>query len=681
MNEIKGRVRIIIGIVLIITFFSIFFIRLNDYGINWDEPLHFARGQAYLNYFISGRDDFSNLPLKKPSFRKSIYIISDWDAKYWKDNDSGHPPLNGILSAITNKIFFEWLGIFPDIAAYHLFEIALGALLLFVVYVFDSENYGIFAGVIASLTTFLYPLFLAEVNFNIKDPPETAFFTLTIFAFYKGITKLNVQWILLSSISFGIAFGTKFNVLFLPCIIVPWLLIYIYANKKELLGKKISTYKGVLITLILYPFIAFGIFFATWPYLWHNFLPRFFSIITYYKDIGTKINYQPQNFLFLGWNTFPFQWILYTTPVITLFFCFIGIAVTVINMKKEKKKTALLFLLWLIVPILRVSIPGSSIYGGDRQIMEFIPAMALLAGIGAKQIKLIVSVIGTQFVNHTAAITFSIVLIFTFFIPLTVKLVQIHPNENVYFNWLIGGLYGARMKNFPSWGNSYGNTYFQGIQWLNKHAEKKANVALINGTGLNIPITELRHDLIMNNNSWSGTYRHGEYIMDMYYGGFPESYCSQYLHTYLTNVHEIKVDGVPIFIIWKNDSAHTKKGFLHEDTDVTVTHISKENNWITMTLDKKIYLTKLDELYTNKDCTQLKNGYVVLSPDGNVWHQQLEDIPTLQVTMDIEPKNKRLVYLFAAKPAQYIRIYADSKNSCVLYPEKITLSKLTDILP
>ena len=53
--------KIIIGAVLAALSFSIFFSTLSDYGINWDESIHYIRGQAYLRFFLTGKDNFPAL--------------------------------------------------------------------------------------------------------------------------------------------------------------------------------------------------------------------------------------------------------------------------------------------------------------------------------------------------------------------------------------------------------------------------------------------------------------------------------------------------------------------------------------------------------------------------------------------------------------------------------------------
>src|SRR3989344_879768 len=219
--------KFIVGLMLTILFFGISLFTLSDYGINWDEPNHYIRGQAYLRFFLTGKDNYNDLPKIKShypnvvgrnlpsgvvfgdeSFRRSIY---QYDAsrngsqtyRWYLKNDFGHPPLNGIFASFSNYIFYQKLGLLGDIQGYHIFIIAVTSLAIFSIFLFTSSIYGIFAGIVASLSIFLYPLLFSESHFNIKDPVEMSFYTFSIIAFYFGITKKRWKWIILTGIFAG----------------------------------------------------------------------------------------------------------------------------------------------------------------------------------------------------------------------------------------------------------------------------------------------------------------------------------------------------------------------------------------------------------------------------------------------------------------------------------------------
>lgn len=539
-------------------FFLFSLLTLSDYGISWDSPIHFWRGQAYWHYFVTGKKDYQDL--KNATNKRSLYQNDNLSlAPFWEENDGGHPPLNGILAAATNDLLYQKLVLLGDIESHHLFIVFMSTVLVLVTCCFTQELYGMFAAIIAGLSLILYPLFLAESHFNIKDPVETTFYALSIYTFYKGIVKNSWRWMLGFAIFSGLALGTKLNIIFLPLILFPWLLL-----KKD---KRFIKNKKILFLLSISPLIAFLIFFCSWPMLWDNPASKLLTHVFYrYKRVAWGVVYQPpEYFTSAGFNTYPFQWILYTTPLVILFFFGIGIITALFRIKKEKHTPSFLILLWFLVPIIRVSLPKMGIYGGVRQIMEYVPAMAILAGLGASQM---VKWLNGQKNNHPTIqplILFQAITLLMF-LPLLIKMIKIHPNENVYFNPLIGGLKGAKERNLPDWGNTMGNVYRQAINWLNDNGEKDARLALAVSLEDAAPKIWLREDINFSSRFRSGPERKGEYVMEMTGDMNWPNFCDWvYVQNFLEPIYEIKVDDVAILTIWKNDLEHTKKDFLSEN--------------------------------------------------------------------------------------------------------------------
>jgi len=577
---------IFLGIIIFLVFLIQGILTLSHYGLNWDETAHYLRGQAYARYFLTGKTDYTDLPKIRSHyptnkdavlpdvkfeddsfFRRSIYQYDREGEKftfpYYIKHDKGHPPLNGILASFSNMLFYQKFGLIGDIESYHLFTIFVSSVLAASVFLFVAHFYGKFAAIIATLSLALYPLFFSESHFNIKDPVEVTFYSLTLFTFYIGIIKDKWKWIIASGIFAGFALGTKFNIIFTGFTIALWFVIYYWKSIKRLSW---PFSKSMSISLVLFPFIAFSILYASWPYLWQN-PSNIMNTLSYYSEIGI-FSYQPHSYYFFGVNTYALQWILFTTPLIILLYCFFGIFYVLKHGVSEKNKLAIFIFLWLLVPIIRVSFFKTGIYGGLRQIMEFMPAMAILAGLGAAEIaKLLSGYIVKRFkqFNNLTIKQFNLVQIgiIVLFIPLVLKLIDIHPHQNVYFNTLIGGLEGAKNKNFADWGLTLGSSYKEGVDWLNENAEKNAKLSLIRGLHANIPRTTLRRDIDLDNRYYSGSKKNGEYIIEVTDYRWNIDIAREirdYLETLLP-VYEVKVDGVAILTIWKNDKKHLKTNY------------------------------------------------------------------------------------------------------------------------
>lgn len=680
-------------------------VTLPDYGINWDSFVHFSRGQSYLNYFLTGKKNYNDLPpltytkcnsgnsglflpkCPENNFRRSYYQNDYYNYEFWVVNDSGHPPLNDILAATSNYIFYQKLGILGDDVSHHLFIVFSSFVLITAVAFFVFGELGMIPAITSSIILSAYPLFFSESHFNIKDPPEAVFFGLTLIFFYWGIVKNKWQYILLSSIAAGLALGTKLNIVFAAAVAGIWLCHYLYSQlfPKFSLKKTLSFFasrKNLLLSLFIYLPVSFGIVYALWPYLWNDTLRHVFSILGYYSQIGTGTPADVAKYIFHGWDLYPAYWIVVTTPVFVLAVALLGIVFVFLSSKFKKLSFSILILFWFLIPIIRASWPNAVVYGGVRQIMEFVPAMAVLSGMGVYLL--------IEFVKKNKHINLFLIYLFvisglSFSIYETVA---IHPNENIYFNQLVGGLSGASKINIPYWGNTYGTIYLEGVRWLNSNAEKGAKIALPIGVMSNISHTAFKTDLDYSKPNWSGPKKAGEYGIEMYFD-WPAKYwySFQYYDQYLEPVYVYSVDGIPLLKIWKNDLLHTKEQFKQESV-YSPQNTSIENSSLgpvlKIDMGKNIYLTKLNINHSKTDCQNGPLGYVALSVDGKKWDREPEPINSAQVAPGVDEKllgytETNFVYLFAGKKARYIMLDPQIINSCYLKNFSVEVSGLSKL--
>ncbi|OGH19945.1 MAG: hypothetical protein A3D74_00720 [Candidatus Levybacteria bacterium RIFCSPHIGHO2_02_FULL_37_13] len=597
INKLLINKKQYIPIIIPIVFFIIAIRTISDYGMNWDSPVHFARGQAFLRYFTSGKTDYNDLPKKcigRDGFtsrvdyktkevcdkyrkvRVSEYQHEYLDYNFFKKDIYGHPPLSDIFTAVTNQIFFIKLGWFEDIDAYHVYNILATLILAITVAIWVNRTYGIFASIIATLSLYLFPLLLGEQHFNVKDPPMAAFFTLSIFLFWLAVVKKKPKIMLLSAITAGVSFATKFNYLFAPFILFPWVVIYVWKSfYSERLRFRIDRVLKVLpINIIgaifLYPFIIFAVFYFSWPVLWPDPVNNVKLVFKFYQDIGgTGCGFERFS---PGWflnctSFYAINYLLYTTPLITLFFLVIGVIVSITHFKKNNYVTVL-WLFFFFLTILRVTLSVSSIYGGVRQIIEFIGPMAMISAVGAYAIRnaivgRIIKISSFKRIGRKKIALLVSGIILLGYVPISIKMVSLHPNQNIYFNPLIGGLKGAAEKKFPDYGSTYGNVYLQGVKWLNHNAEENAKISLVSGVGQNLSRYQMRGDFsYLSNGLRSGYNQAGEYHILMISVGDPTRnfFRYQFVEKFLEPVYEVKVEGVPILKIWKNAPEYIKKG-------------------------------------------------------------------------------------------------------------------------
>lgn len=692
-------------IALGIFIFSIY--RVPHYGMNWDSPVHFARGQAILHYLLTGRDDYTGLPSfcmnnenlnsrkdaktgeicdRHRKVRVSEYQSILLDFKFFKKDTYGHPPFSDIMLAVTNRVFYIYLGWFDDIPAYHLYNVFTAFLLAVTVASWLKRTGGIFAAIVGVIIIYLFPLLLGEQHFNVKDPPMAAFFTLSMYFFWLAITEKKAWYLILSAIVAGFSFATKFNFVFAPFILFPWMLLITIPTMKATMkkyGMSVAAVKKVFsyipwpfyITIPLYPVIIFAVFFLTWPSLWSDPVKNVLNVFQYYQDIGTQTceysKFTLASFIHCT-NPISLQYFLYTMPLVSLFFFSMGLFFAI----KHLKAYNYVFVLWLsffLVTILRVTLPIASVYGGIRQILEFIGPFALIGAFGALFFR---DIVRAQIIKRLRVakrkqyivLVFSSLLVLSFFIPITIKMAQMHPHENVYFNPLIGGLKGAAEQKFPGFGNTYGNGYYDGIKWLNENAEPNAKVALLTGSAQNIWRASLHERIAYGNVYRSGYNQDGEYLLFLITQGdqFTNIFRVKFADTFLVPVYELKVDDVVILKIWKNDKKNTKPGIDIQTVIKEEITIEKKDAVVQVALSEIVPLRSIAITSISQDCRDaFLSQPISLSEDGESF-RQLPDLFENFTTNERRNYTADYVSLIAGDKAKYIYIAQNPEKNCNL---------------
>ena len=655
---------------------------LTHYGINWDTINHLPRGQAYLNYFLTGSKDYSNLTEESPEFhwywqkpqslgidtnlpknevpRRSMYQSYSVPYTYFIKKDGGHPPLSDIISAGFNRVLFGRLRLVNDIDSYRVYGVLLASVLVALVYFWVSGAYGKVAGIVAALALSSYPLFWAESHFNTeKDIPEAAYWGILMYSVWRGIRERSWKWLVFSGVAFGFALGTKFNVLFSALIIIPWTIFELFLTKKRPSKKTIIILIASAAAAIL---IGGVIFIGSWPYLWADPVSRIGQVVKFYKDIGTTSTVDARFAGPFGISFYPILWILYTTPEVVLALFAVGMIVLIYRIIKKRDSTALLFVLWFLVPIGRVVWPGASIYGGVRQIMEYIPAMAIIAGVGAGHI--------VAFFKNIKFKIAAAAVIAAGFVILILNLASIHPYENTYFNYVSGGLSRMKAINFPYWGFSFGTPYRQIVQWLNENVPEKGNLVFSYELTPNLPHIFLRSDINLYNANRSGYLRKGEYAISLIYQGTAErSYYDTYLDKFLKPVWEGTVDGVAIARIWKNSDEYL--------IDKRTSNLEKAAKYsvsdgvIRFDIGKEKDLSRLELSYSQAGCAEPDSLIVSTSRNGFVWDKVPGLLPRdwLIPFIGQQPKDGKFMEPFTGQRTRYIRLAYSPAGSCI---EKIT---------
>lgn len=701
---------------------------IGDYGINWDEPHRLLRGQAFVEFFLTRKTSYglpdpypdrdrvspdlirpgeyvtrydflseeqgtpAMLPARprpqaeffEQKLHTSFFQHDAWNGAYFLHYDPfemGHPPLPELLGALSNRIFYQWLRVTSDIDSYHIPYILISSIGVFVVSAFVLDLVGSpFAALIAGLALGLYPIYWAEAHFNLKDPLVAALFAGAIWSFWHWVKDRRLGWAAVFFLCVAASLGIKWNIVFLPIILVPWLLSIRHTPqlRQWFKPKKLFLTGGIgLISAIIF-------LIALWPPAWAHPIRALWDIGRFYVDIGVGGKYvQPLGFVH-GLNFYPIILFLVQMPEIVMALLIIGIVVIFWKKGYDQMRTGYLLMLWLAVPLVRYGLPGVNSYNGIRQIMEVLPAVAVIAGVGAEYMvrwlygQMAILLVKFQPFNHSTLPSrqagiqpFLKVLIILSFLPLILKLLSTHPNENVYFNSLVGGLSGAYRNDLVDFFATNGNIYRQGANYLNTDAEKNANVAILDGRMFALSPIFLRNDISISPYHFSAFDRKGEYILFLPSPLGKAIFSYEYVRRFLRPVYEIKVDGTPILAIYKNDQAHLNSLFAKETTLSNSTFRvagSGKAGFIDIDVGKETRVARILLKNAPAGCQSQNNfssvdevvSFMPESPGGDF--RPAEHNFGLNEKRDLG--GGRVEYLFPAERARRIRIFLTGDRSC-----------------
>jgi hypothetical protein len=646
----------LIPTVLVILFFAFFSIRtLPDYGVNWDTFQHLARGQIYLRYLTQGKTD----QLKPKSEQQiSYYQITPLTFDWAQQMTIGHPPLSDILMAGINRVVWGKFGLVGDIESYHLYVVLMTILTMSLLGIWSYIAFGPIASAFTVLAFGTLPHLFAEQHFNIKDPLVLAYYTGALFFLWLAIEYKKIWPIIVSALFFGLSLGTKFNIIFSIFPIGVWLVSLKFWENKKLT-------KIVIVSLVLIPIIAYGMFLYSYPALWSSPIQKAVDVVRYYQSISKPLvacTYYPLTIYWFeqcsDWKT-PLLFMT-TTPLITLLLFVFGLMFGLKHIAKKNNLTYL-WITWLLITLGRATLPVTSLYGGSlRQIMEYMAPLSLLSGVGAIFIFNWIVQARTKYIFVIIVCVSYIIVIF--------QIIKIHPNENVYFNELIGGLRGAVRNGVEGANNTYGNAYKQGIRWLNTNADYGATISLGMGIRSAIPDGYIRTDIRYVGDQSIISAQKGEYIMELAYPGMNvnDYFRMRYALRFLNPVHVVSVDGIPLLYIWKNDKQHTMVNQQIED-EMQKNDYQQEttNDAVRFSFINTIPIKRIEFFYTNTSCVNLiQNTFLSISNDrGKTWFNSWGVVGDFNFEIPFHPGVNN-VYLFTGEKITDLNLYYPRSENC-----------------
>ncbi len=518
---------------------------VHRYGVSYDEPEHWAFGDRYLQFYVT----------LDPT-------LLDFSAISWVPVQTW--PVGPTLAALSARLFSERLKLVDQVDGRHLASVFLFGIVLGGLFLFLAADGDRTVAVLSCLALAMQPRIWGEAHNNSQDIPHLVFYALAILSFLHATVTRRARWLLASAICWGLALGSKINALSFPVVIAPVLI--------PLFRGPCPRTPSMRRWLAAYPLVAFSVVLAAWPYFWQSPLDRLSQLRSYLFFWG----YGGPT----GWQASPFLSVLMTTPLPTLVFALIGILASAWTGAPLGRRTNLVLLAWLLVPIVRSSLPYAVNYDVIRRFMEFAPALAILAGTGGASMIEWVARSGSVLLSQWAWVI-RVGLIICFLWP-GIAIWRYFPYESTYYNLLAGGLGGAQTLKLRDSTDNGLSSYREGVDWINAHADPGATLVVPKGAHL-IPYYSPRQDLSIANPIWVDELAtQGRPVYLMYVPREPYDYNMCLAEAFLRPEHEIRRDRgtiLRIYALRPESRLSIARNAFPPPEDFTVTHT---RGWVTV---------------------------------------------------------------------------------------------------
>ncbi len=542
--------------------------RLGDQGATWDCVLgEYPAGEQYLDYLRTGdaawldfsrdpddvvADSFEGFGVASASREQPDDAELPWPEGPRAEHRPPHlhyepwlydwyesHPLGAILSAASCRVLWGRLALLPALSAHNLPIVLLVAALLAALVAGASRRWGLLAGAGAGLSLLLAPRFLCDAFNNLKDAPEAVLYAASLCAWVWALRARRLSRFALAGVLTGLALAQKANALFLPLHAALWLLLASLLRRRRGEERLAIPWVGVPLALLL----ALATRIAVSPMLWEDTFHRLGVQVGYFLAQGR------QSFVEQDWDG-P-RAFLCATPPMLLLLAALGAA-----NRRAGAEQRLLLVLGVLFPVARTALPGAINFDGVRHFLEFMPFLALLAGLG---LDLVVRAAGRWVAegwSGAARVAGGVLLLGALLAPAAWACISTWPFGNCYWNGLAGGLAGAQARGWKSATDYWAASYWQAFDWLSRAAEPEAGVLVPVAWHVADAIQplRLRGDLML----WSSPAapQHGTsevlYVAYVTHRAFygPVSWA---LDHESVPVHELRVQGAPILRIHRFD--------------------------------------------------------------------------------------------------------------------------------
>ncbi len=414
---------------------------VDDYGITWDEYVHAGYGNRVVDYFASGFEDRS---------------YRTWfDLRYY-----------GVTFDAIADLATRTFGADPYFAR-HVCSALCAVLAVAGVMLLARRWRDPWLPLFAALCLVMLPRFFGHAFNNGKDIAFASAFTFTMVALFRLGLARRVSWGDVALVGAGI--GLTASVRNGGIILLP------FAAAAAVLGAVrrhglddfswLRGWPGILGQSAGLVLVSWAVMIVGWPWAHESPIANPIAAFGFQTDFphdmrmlfrGEKISSldMPRSYLA--------HYLKVTTPLPLLVLAGTGVVRAVLSLRSYREPQAFagaMVLLWLGLPLLAFAITTPAAYDGIRHFLFLLPAIAILAGLGAVWLR---SLTPPGTVRGVAT-----VMLLLFILLPARDLTSLHPYQTSYFNELAGGV----AKASESYETDYWlSSYREAAAWINARA-------------------------------------------------------------------------------------------------------------------------------------------------------------------------------------------------------------------
>ncbi|MFQ5647073.1 MAG: ArnT family glycosyltransferase [bacterium] len=545
------------------------------------------KGEYLLHYYLTGETDYKNLPAEK----RCRFQLPDPGYPYQSSDyafrvQGGGTSMGAISSAVTCSVFYKYLRWLDPVDAHNMAAVLYAGLSIFVLYWFSLEAFGRRTAVLASLFLAFFPALVGYSHVLIKDLPVFCFVSLTIWSFWKGVTRNRYKWIWLSMIFLGMGLVAKMNAAYAVIILACWLPIPL-RQRAGIFARVTGKFWR---TLFFYPVTVILTFMFFSPRIWYehpynlvNNIGRTITVMTgiytYVANKNQKISPYEQKRIksagklkkkkfnmgqFLRKIFYAPLYALISIPLTVLLLAFCGLWFLITGKGAHAAGDGWLVVCWAFVPLVFCMLPFIFIHSGIREFFPFIQGVCLLAGLGGDYLYRLIKEKYEITPEKGLAVYLGVLALSVG--PEIISVMQYHPYESAFVNSLVGGLKGAQTLRLPfsgrvgipQVGDSRGGSFRNSLKWLDKHGKAPSIVIIWATSSKFIAMTR---DIKIILDDWDNSYKEKRKLrkidFDTVYIVFNHYYWNLvhplygYCYKNLTPIYTASANGAPVNYVYR----------------------------------------------------------------------------------------------------------------------------------